>query len=281
MKKGRFIFSTVVIVTVFLSVYFIVRSYLFESYSHQTEWPALYWIFDILMIITATGLITSVNISIIKFLQQRYPWKSHPTKRALLELFLTCLCASLIITGITLIAHYALSPDNNLTNHFFSNVIIANVVNVAAVAIYEAIQIYSDWKRISQPDKPLKLAEDHDLDTRNEKTYQKRFMVFAGEKIKSIPTKDIAYFFARGKTVNLFTNNACYGIEGTLKNLEDKLDPESFFRINRQFIVNIGSIENIYNHSRSRVKVELQPPSREEAIVSTERAGKFKEWLSR
>jgi DNA-binding LytR/AlgR family response regulator len=58
------------------------------------------------------------------------------------------------------------------------------------------------------------------------------------------------------------------------------IDPEIFFRINRQFIVNVKAINRMVSYSKSRVKLELQPPTEIETIVSTERSPNFKTWLT-
>jgi two-component system response regulator LytT len=57
------------------------------------------------------------------------------------------------------------------------------------------------------------------------------------------------------------------------------LDPDVFFRINRQFIVNIHGIKEMQPYSKSRVKVVLEPHTDQETIVSTERSSDFKRWL--
>ena len=113
-------------------------------------------------------------------------------------------------------------------------------------------------------------------------TYQKRFMVTSGDKIKSIPVEEVAYFFGQQKYVFLITpDGRQHLIDYTLTQLEDLLDPEQFFRINRQFIIGYPAIKNMFSYSKSRVRIELQPPSDMEAIVSIEKAPRFKEWLNR
>ncbi|MCY7329894.1 MAG: LytTR family transcriptional regulator DNA-binding domain-containing protein [Saprospiraceae bacterium] len=49
--------------------------------------------------------------------------------------------------------------------------------------------------------------------------------------------------------------------------------------INRQFIINVGAIHALHPYSKSRVKVELAPPTDLETIVSTDRSAAFKKWL--
>ena len=113
-------------------------------------------------------------------------------------------------------------------------------------------------------------------------SYQQRFLVTAGEKIKSIPIEDIAYFFGQQKYVFLITkDNRRHIVDYTLGKLEDLLDPKDFFRINRQFIIHFPAIEVMHAYSKSRIKVGLNPEPEMEAIVSIDKSRKFKEWLNR
>ena len=120
------------------------------------------------------------------------------------------------------------------------------------------------------------------LRTSKTDSYQQRFLVTAGEKIKSIPIEDIAYFFGQQKYVFLITkDNRRHIVDYTLGKLEDLLDPKDFFRINRQFIIHFSAIEVMHAYSKSRIKVGLSPEPEMEAIVSIDKSRKFKDWLNR
>jgi two-component system LytT family response regulator len=110
--------------------------------------------------------------------------------------------------------------------------------------------------------------------------YQKRFIVRYGQKIKSIDTSQIAYFFTESSN-NFFRtfDNKTYPLDLSLDKLEGLLDPELYYRINRQFIIHIKAIDEMYTYSKSRVKIELNPPCDIDTIASTERSGDFKKWL--
>ena len=111
--------------------------------------------------------------------------------------------------------------------------------------------------------------------------YQKRFMVRYGQKLKVVETDSIAYFYTLSGShfFKVFDGHE-YPSDFSLDKLENKLDPDQFFRINRQFIINIKAIAEMYAYSKSRVKIELKPPADTDVISSTERSGKFKKWLS-
>ena len=120
-------------------------------------------------------------------------------------------------------------------------------------------------------------------DLLQEKTpeYQKRFMVYAGDQIKTIDLQNVAYFSAEGKYCYLHSSDGQqYLIDFTLDKLEKVLDPENFFRINRQFLISIGSIQQMHQYPKGRVKIDLTPSNKKEAIVSIERASQFKRWLN-
>ncbi len=111
--------------------------------------------------------------------------------------------------------------------------------------------------------------------------YKKRFLIKYGEHIKMIDIKDVSYFYTEEKINFLKTkDNYSYPIDYNLDKLETMLDPGKFFRINRQFIISIESITEMFSFSKSRVKVVLTPPINMDTIVSTERSPLFKEWLS-
>lgn len=111
--------------------------------------------------------------------------------------------------------------------------------------------------------------------------YQQRFVVQFADKLKSIDVNSIAYFTALEKSVYLITDdNHQYAIDYTLEKLEEVINPKVFYRVNRKFIVNITAIKGMYTYSKSRVKIELQPDSEVEVIVSSERSSGFKEWLN-
>jgi DNA-binding LytR/AlgR family response regulator len=117
---------------------------------------------------------------------------------------------------------------------------------------------------------------------RNPISYQERFLVNAGQKIKTIKSTEIAYFYIQQKGVYLCTNDAkTYDLNYTLDKLEEILDPKIFFRVNRQFIVNVESIDNLYIVSKSRYKLDIKPKPPEDIIVSVNHLQEFRNWLNK
>jgi len=114
------------------------------------------------------------------------------------------------------------------------------------------------------------------------KSFKSRFLVRAGEHIKTIPAEQVTFFYSMEKATFLNTiENKEYDIDYTLEELEGLLNPELFFRINRKYIVSMGAIRDIINYTNSRLKLKLVNSTDNEIIVSREKVAEFKNWLDR
>ncbi len=110
--------------------------------------------------------------------------------------------------------------------------------------------------------------------------FKNRFLVRFADKLVFIQAEDIAYFMAEDKYVFILTReNKKYPLDHTLDELDSLLDPATFFRLNRQFIANLRSIQSIHSYFNGKLKLHLQPVPEEEVLVSRERASAFKKWL--
>lgn len=111
--------------------------------------------------------------------------------------------------------------------------------------------------------------------------YKKRFAISIGTKIKSVESDEIAYFYSLDKNTFFCTfegNN--YPVDFSLDKLENLLDPENFFRINRQNIVHFKSIDKIHVLSKSRLELEIKK-SKEKLMVSSAKSHAFREWIDK
>lgn len=120
------------------------------------------------------------------------------------------------------------------------------------------------------------------LSQQNTPQYKDRFMVTVGTKIRSIQTENIAYFYLEERTVFLVTSDgASLPIDYSLDKLIQVVDPKQFFRVSRQFVVSHDSIQMVHSISTGRLKLDLNPKSKQEVVVSGDRVADFKEWLGK
>ena len=111
--------------------------------------------------------------------------------------------------------------------------------------------------------------------------YAKRFLIRYGDHFKVVEPEQIAYFHSLMKNTFLRTHEGKdLPMEESLDRLEKQMDPQKFIRLNRQLIVHLHSIKELLAYSKSRVKVVLDPPYADDAIVSSERSAAFKRWLA-
>jgi DNA-binding LytR/AlgR family response regulator len=114
------------------------------------------------------------------------------------------------------------------------------------------------------------------------KQYKEKFVVNVRNNWIPILTKDIACF-VRDNLNYLYTfSGERYIVDFvTLEEIEDILDPQHFYRANRQSIVHIDAIQSIKPQENQKLILTLKAPLKMEQDVSREKAPSFKKWFGR
>jgi len=115
------------------------------------------------------------------------------------------------------------------------------------------------------------------------KNYKSRFFVKIGSHFHTVSTNDIACFFIRERSTFIKTRvGKNLAIDFSLDQVQKLVDPDQFFRINRNYMINLDSIADIINYSTNRLKIKLRNFEHlEDLIVSRDKTGDFKLWLDR
>lgn len=143
--------------------------------------------------------------------------------------------------------------------------------------IAEITKAVSRYRYLSSRE-PALLVEEPAKETGNK--FQERFLVTVGKQVKLVKGEEVAYFFSEQKIVYLITYGGHkYRTGFTLERLEQLLNPASFFRINRQFIIHLSAIVKMIPASKSRLQVVLQPGTHYNTITSSGRTDPFYHWL--
>lgn len=133
--------------------------------------------------------------------------------------------------------------------------------------------------QLTQKPDIVKLMEILSGKNPTDRKFKNRFMVRVGEQIKTIPTNEIRAFYSFDRATFILTKqNSNYIIDYTLDQLEDMLDPQHFFRVNRKHFVSLDACKQIYTWSNSRLKIEIEGLD-DKVVVARERVGRFKDWL--
>ncbi|MEL6923125.1 MAG: LytTR family DNA-binding domain-containing protein, partial [Bacteroidota bacterium] len=115
-----------------------------------------------------------------------------------------------------------------------------------------------------------------------QKSYKERFLLKSKDQYTYLLSDDIAYFYSEDSTTFLVTlSGKRHLYEEPLAQLEEMLNPKSFFRINRKQIIHLQAIGKIHQYFNSRLKVDLRPSLDMDNLVSREKVKPFKAWLDR
>jgi DNA-binding LytR/AlgR family response regulator len=100
-----------------------------------------------------------------------------------------------------------------------------------------------------------------------------------------VPVKvsDIAFFQYDAVIFLVTKTSERYPLDyETLEQVEELLDPNRFYRANRQFIVNSNAIHSVVSLHNSKLILKLSPPHQAVVIdISRQKAPVFKRWLDR
>lgn len=112
------------------------------------------------------------------------------------------------------------------------------------------------------------------------KEYRSRFTVKIGQKLKTIRVEDLSAIYSENKGTYILTQEGRnYLVDFSLEQVDDMLDPRSFFKINRKYIIALDGVEEMLMWSNSRLKVSLKGSKHDDIVVARERTKLFKEWM--
>lgn len=113
------------------------------------------------------------------------------------------------------------------------------------------------------------------------KEYNRRILVPVKEKILSVDTDKIAFFYnTNGVTEIVEITETKYGIDRSLDSIIMTLDPAQFIRANRQFIIGKRAIKDVTIWFDNRLLVNMIIDTPEKLFVSKNRASEFKSWYA-
>jgi DNA-binding LytR/AlgR family response regulator len=112
--------------------------------------------------------------------------------------------------------------------------------------------------------------------------FRQRLIAQASGQAHVLAVQDLAYVVSLDKTsVAVARDGTRHALGEVLAELEAALDPQHFFRANRQVLVAANAVRAFAPAPRGRLKLALQPEPGFEVLVSQERATLFRTWLAR
>jgi two-component system, LytTR family, response regulator len=112
-----------------------------------------------------------------------------------------------------------------------------------------------------------------------QKKYKERFLSLHRNTLVPVTQQEIAFFHKEELIyLHTLTNERFISEHQTLDEIESLLNPEIFFRVNRQFILHVQSVGKIKTTHKG-LTVQLKPPFNNEIDISREKAVAFRKWV--
>lgn len=113
--------------------------------------------------------------------------------------------------------------------------------------------------------------------------FKEKFIVNVRNQWMPVNTRDIACFSKEVLNYIYLFNGEKYSTDFvTLDEVEELLDPQQFYRANRQFIINIDAIHSVKPVENSKLIIRLKEPNQKlEIDMSRLKSPEFKKWMDR
>jgi len=119
-----------------------------------------------------------------------------------------------------------------------------------------------------------------DVRLHEEKRFKQSFLVYVKDQIIPVSVEQIAYFFLEHELVYCRTyDNRKFILDQALDKIGSQLNPNDFYRANRQYLVSRQSIQSVVQHFKRKLKLGLTPEAEEEVYISKTKSAAFKGWL--
>ncbi len=140
------------------------------------------------------------------------------------------------------------------------------------------------WLSASPSDESKWVAKLKELIQQNisEKSYKKRFTLHTSRGMYFLETGNIVFFEADEGVIFAYDNRGQKHVltETTLKEVEEQIRPEDFFRINRSEIISKTYIERIERYSKNSLAIKLK--AYENYLkTSQNNTALFREWIEK
>lgn len=109
---------------------------------------------------------------------------------------------------------------------------------------------------------------------------RKRILAYTRNELVPIAIQDISYVYVENQNTYIIKKNGNRSTTNvTLSDIYSCLDKSFFFKVNRQVIISISSINKILKIDESKLKIEIFPMSTMTIVIGKNKVSEFKKWL--
>ncbi len=109
---------------------------------------------------------------------------------------------------------------------------------------------------------------------------KKSFLVFKHNKYFTVSIEKIAFFYVKyeASTIACFDGQE-YFLHPSLDQIQNLLNGNQFFRLNRQYLINFNAIKEVEHYFARKLLVNLTVPVTEKLLITKEKVTGFLRWL--
>lgn len=208
------------------------------------------------------------------WLDKRLNWSNQVVARLLAQLLPGVIGASLIACSISYGQYKWIDPEHVFGTQSFWEVEFPVIVLVVSFvnSIYVGVSYYQ-WQLQQGRDLPTSEPVIH---------YAKSLVAVNGHRNMQVPAEQIALIcLEHGLTWVVTFNDTRYHLDDPLHVVMQRLDPNSFFRVNRQIIVQLSACYSYQSVEHGKIMLKLVPPFTTELLISQKTAPSFRKWMQR
>ena len=134
------------------------------------------------------------------------------------------------------------------------------------------------FQYLNSDERQIHISETNNL-IRSRSTL-KYLLIVQPHKFYPLSVEEISFIYTFNEKVSVYTKDGkSHPIDRNLDALNDQLDGNNFFRVNRQFIISRKAIKDVDMWHGSRLSVNLFIPTPERIVISKNKSPIFKKWL--
>ena len=210
-------------------------------------------------------------------LDKRLDWAAVPVKRLAAQGMAGVVGASLLALTVSYTQYRWIDPEHVFgTDSFWQIEFPVIVLFVCFInCLYLGISYYR-WqeskRQLAAPAPPVESSP----------AYLTGLLVTSGLRKIQVSAEEVALIcLEHGVTWVVTFDNTRYHVDEPLQTLQERLDPTSFFRVNRQTIVQLSACYSYQSAEYGKLKLRLVPPLGSELLISQKTAPAFRKWMQR
>lgn len=134
-------------------------------------------------------------------------------------------------------------------------------------------------KRIREMKMPAAQSSVRSMPLPVRKKRPERLMLRSRDGVVFVDTQDILLVQRENRQTMIYTADGAYPTGDSLSDLEEKLDPEEFFRCHKSYIINLDAVESITPYGRWTYVVRLKG-TKQDALITHEKYEELEQLFS-